>query len=157
VRHSKTALPMTLWVISGVPPDRPCPLRPSKRTCAAVPAIDGPMLNRSLLTPNYPASLSDCLIQTDPLPAADAREIRKPRACRGFQGELMRTSRDQGALNAPILSQSTNHARRRSRKRPGPPGDARQRRQTQRTESLISAAICPSRSPSVNARNAPRG
>ena len=35
MRHSKTALPMTLWVISGVPPDRPCPLRPSKRTSAA--------------------------------------------------------------------------------------------------------------------------
>ncbi len=26
-----------------------------------------PMLNRSSLTPIYPASLSDCLIQTDPL------------------------------------------------------------------------------------------
>jgi len=26
------------------------------------------MLNRSSLTPIYPASLSDCLIQTDPLP-----------------------------------------------------------------------------------------
>ncbi len=38
----------------------------AKANCAA-PAIDGPMLNRSSLTPIYPASLSDCLIQTDPL------------------------------------------------------------------------------------------
>jgi hypothetical protein len=29
------------------------------------------MLNRSSLTPIYPASLSDCLIQTDPLPKFD--------------------------------------------------------------------------------------
>ena len=29
------------------------------------------MLNRSSLTPTYPASLSDCLIQTDPLPKFD--------------------------------------------------------------------------------------
>ena len=42
----------------------------AKAICA-VPAIDGPMLNRSLLTPIYPASLSDCLIQTDPLPKFD--------------------------------------------------------------------------------------
>jgi hypothetical protein len=48
----------------------------AKANCA-VPAIDGPMLNRSLLTPIYPASLSDCLIQTDPLPAAAARETKK--------------------------------------------------------------------------------
>src|SRR5262249_54410834 len=37
-------------------------------------AIDGPMLNRDSLTPIYPASLSDCLIQTDPL--SDARLTR---------------------------------------------------------------------------------
>jgi hypothetical protein len=36
----------------------------AKANCAA-PAIDGPMLNRSSLTPIYPASLSDCVIQTD--------------------------------------------------------------------------------------------
>src|SRR5262245_7797840 len=42
----------------------------AKANCAA-PAIDGPMLNRSSLTPIYPASPSDCLIQTDPLPKFD--------------------------------------------------------------------------------------
>ena len=31
-------------------------------------------------------------------------------------------SRDQGTLDAPILSHSTNQARRGSRKRPDPPG-----------------------------------
>src|SRR5262249_60411502 len=31
---------------------------------------------------------------------------RKPRRAGAFQGEVMRTSRDQGALDAPILSQS---------------------------------------------------
>src|SRR5262249_29530680 len=47
----------------------------AKANCA-VPAIDGPMLNRDSLTPIYPASLSDCLIQTDPL--SDARLTRLP-------------------------------------------------------------------------------
>jgi hypothetical protein len=36
----------------------------------------------------------------------------------------MKESRDQGALDAPILSQGTNQARRRSRKRPDPPPPA---------------------------------
>src|SRR5262249_39237961 len=55
----------------------------AKANCA-VPAIDGPMLNRDSLTPIYPASLSDCLIQTDPL--SDARLTRLPlpgRLCSG--------------------------------------------------------------------------
>ena len=47
----------------------------AKANCA-VPAIDGPMLNRDSLTPIYPASLSDCLIQTDP--PSDARLTRLP-------------------------------------------------------------------------------
>jgi hypothetical protein len=34
----------------------------------------------------------------------------------------MRTSGDQGALDAPMLSQGTNQARHGSRKRPDPPG-----------------------------------
>jgi len=45
------------------------------------------MLNRGSLTPIYPASLSDCLIQTDPLPNFDdigpvalrTRRVREPR------------------------------------------------------------------------------
>jgi hypothetical protein len=38
-----------------------------------------------------------------------------------FQGDIHEeTSRDQGELDAPILSQRTNQARRGSRKRPGP-------------------------------------
>ena len=56
----------------------------------AVPAIDGPMLNRSLLTPNYPASLSDCLIQTDPLPAADTQ--RETKKAPGVPGLSRRTN-----------------------------------------------------------------
>jgi hypothetical protein len=40
-------------------PLRPHDARFAKANCA-VPAIDGPMLNRSMLTPIYPASLSDC-------------------------------------------------------------------------------------------------
>src|SRR5262249_14379197 len=48
------------------------------------------------------------------------RHKRKPRACRGFPRRYPeKTSRDQGALDAPILSQGTNQARRR--KRPDPP------------------------------------
>jgi hypothetical protein len=50
----------------------------AKANCA-VPAIDGPMLNRSLLTPIYPASLSDCLIQTGPLSDAPLTRILFPR------------------------------------------------------------------------------
>ena len=34
---------------------------------------------------------------------------------------IQRKSRDQGALDAPILSQRTSQARRGSRKRPDPP------------------------------------
>src|SRR5262249_32341482 len=44
---------------------------------------------------------------------------RKPRRAGAFKEKLMR-SRDQGALDAPILSHSTNHARRGSHKRPDP-------------------------------------
>jgi len=43
---------------------------------------------------------------------------RKPRARRGFQGiDHERKSRDQGALDAPILFQVTNQAKRGSRPR----------------------------------------
>jgi hypothetical protein len=56
----------------------------------------------------------------------DTKSERKPRGARprAFQGDIHEeTSRDQGALDAPILSQGTNQARRGSRKRLGPPGD----------------------------------
>ena len=51
----------------------------AKANCA-VPAIDGPMLNRDSLTPIYPASLSDCLIQTDPLSGARLTRLPHPGA-----------------------------------------------------------------------------
>ena len=44
---------------------------------------------------------------------------RKPRTCRGFKDH--EESRDQGALDALILSQGRNQAKRGSRKRPDPP------------------------------------
>ena len=67
-------------------------------------------------------SLSDCLIQTDPLPAADARETKKAPGVPGLKnGEKP----SRGTLDRPIISQGTNQARRGSRKRPVPPGDAR--------------------------------
>src|SRR5215831_16302716 len=40
---------------------------------------------------------------------------------------MIRKSRDQGALDAPILSQGTNQVRLGSRKRPGPRGDSNRR------------------------------
>src|SRR5262245_20791271 len=47
------------------------------------------------------------------------RELkRKPQTRRGFLRNPMKESRDQGALDAPMLSQGTNQARRGSRKRP---------------------------------------
>ena len=51
----------------------------AKANCA-VPAVDGPMLNRDSLTPIYPASLSDCLIQTDPLSGARLTRLPHPGA-----------------------------------------------------------------------------
>ena len=50
------------------------------------------------------------------------RETKKAPGVPGLSGvEPRKESRDQGALDAPILSQSTNRARRGSRKRPDPP------------------------------------
>ncbi len=60
------------------------------------------------------------------------------------------TSRDQGALDAPMLSQSTNQARRGSRKRPGPPGCEEQGGQT-RTLGPASAGLFLVRASSVTA------
>jgi hypothetical protein len=48
----------------------------AKANCV-VPAIDGPMLNRSLLTPIYPASLSDCLFKLTHYPPPMHRETKK--------------------------------------------------------------------------------
>src|SRR5262249_61988480 len=50
----------------------------------------------------------------------DARCKKKAPGRAGASKELT-ISRDQGALDAPILSQRTNQARRGSRKRPDPP------------------------------------
>ena len=49
----------------------------AKANCA-LPAIDGPMLNRSSLTPIYPASLSDCDIPVvDPQARVNFTPIRR--------------------------------------------------------------------------------
>src|SRR6516162_11584443 len=49
---------------------------------------------------------------------------REPRDSQGFaRVDHERKSRDHGALDVPILSQSINQARRGSRKRPDPPLD----------------------------------
>ena len=52
---------------------------------------------------------------------ADTQEMKEGPG--GEAGAFKETSqsRDQGALDVPILSQSTNQARRGSRKRPDPP------------------------------------
>jgi len=62
----------------------------------------------------------------------DAQRVKEsPGHARGFQGWVIQPSRDQGALDAPILSERTNQARRGA----GPPlGVVTQTASTQATQ-----------------------
>jgi hypothetical protein len=81
----------------------------AKANCA-VPAIDGPMLNRSMRTPIYPVSLSDCLIQTDPL--SDAPLIRKlTRSLPTKDGGTLRTVLDARAYMLRLSKDRERSAR----------------------------------------------
>jgi hypothetical protein len=78
-----------------------------------------------------------------PKTADTQRAKESPRRAGAFKEKFMRISRDQGALDAPILSQSMNQARRGSHKRHGPPVYLRKEGRGERCESH-SIAIPPS-------------
>jgi hypothetical protein len=74
------------------------------------------------------------------------RLVRYPQMKEGPGGEAgafkeeTSQSRDQGALDAPILSHGTNQARRGSRKRPDPPGVGARRAGTYHNAVLLGAS-----------------
>src|SRR5262249_52277830 len=103
---------------------RPQPLRPSSCPCFAE-APD--RTSRVTARPGWPQrtgrrSRHDQLTNAARAALFGARRCtegeRKPRTCRAFHGvTIRRKPGDQGALDAPILFQGTNQARRGSRKR----------------------------------------
>src|SRR5262245_8398839 len=67
------------------------------------------------------ASLFFCVnaAAQEPLPpVCTRRETKKARGVPGLSLTILEESSDQGALDAPLLPQGTNQARRGSRKRP---------------------------------------
>src|SRR5262249_60742198 len=71
--------------------------------------------------------------------APDRLRVKKAPERAEAQGN--ETSRDQGALDAPILSQVTNRARRGSRKRPDPPDRLRRAVACLNTQSTALVAV----------------